>query len=737
MASNSILQIAIPSPLRRLFDYLPPTDLNNDEVAQLQAGIRIKVPFGRQTLVGILIKTTNKSDFPENKLKPAIEILDTLPLFTPTLFRLGNWAANYYQHPVGEALLHMIPKVLRDGRAATRKTQVIWQLTTQGKDTNSDTLSKAPKQQQALSYLLKNNALKQKDLSETDINRESLKALAKKGLVSERQETMALAYSKTTEEKLQLTHEQQHAVRTVLENNNKFGCYLLEGVTGSGKTEVYLQIIEEVLQQNKQAIVLVPEIGLTPQTVGRFRERFDKPVVALHSGLNDQERMNAWLAAKEGEAAIVIGTRSAIFTPLKNPGIIVVDEEHDTSFKQHEGFKYSGRDLSLVRAQYENIPVLLGSATPSFETLNNVAQKGFTRLPLTQRAGNATAPTVHYIDIRNQTLQEGFSEALIRAITQHIKNGNQVLVFINRRGFAPALMCHECGWIASCHRCDARFTLHKQPPHLHCHHCDATRPTPTSCPSCELPLQAVGYGTERSEQALQMLFPNTPIFRIDRDTTRRKSAMSSMLNRINAGGPAILVGTQMLAKGHHFPNITLVAILNADSGLFSGDFRGQERMGQLLLQVAGRSGRAEKKGEVLIQTHHPDNPLLHWLARHDYQGFAQESLNERRLANLPPYSHLILIRADGYSAEQAEAFLQLVRTEAERLQTQEKTIVLLGPIPAPMERRAGRFRQHLLIESPHRQGLQAFIAALCSRIENIKPSKGLRWTIDVDPQDLF
>ena len=480
-------------------------------------------------------------------------------------------------------------------------------------------------------------------------------------------------------------------------------------------------------------MVLIPEIGLTPQTLSRFQNRFNCPIVTLHSGLTDRERLLAWQHAQSGEAGIILGTRSAIFTAIANLGLIIIDEEHDSSFKQQDGFRYSARDIGIKRAADEQCPIVLGSATPSLETLNNALQGRYRHLQLKQRATGASAPTFELLDIRHAPMEDGFSPALISAIGNEIKRGNQVLVFINRRGFSPMLMCHDCGYVAQCHHCDARMTVHFQQRMLRCHHCGAQAPLPHHCPECNsTQLDFRGSGTERSEQALKRLFPSTDIKRIDRDTTSRKQAMQQMVAEVHEGQPCILVGTQMLAKGHHFPDVTLVAVLDADGGLFSADFRGPEKMGQLLVQVAGRAGREAKAGKVIIQTHQPEHPLITSLVNDSYHQYARAILSERQASGLPPFGHLALLRAEASNLEQAEALLQNLRDAAPPNSCQ-----IFGPLPAPMTRKAGRFRAQLLVRSDQRKPLHQTLQQLCSLAEQHPLGNKVRWSIDVDPGDMF
>ncbi len=749
MADLQILRVAVPSPLRQSFDYLPPLYSHSD-AAPLVPGLRLRVPFGRREVIGILLEVNNSSELDPHKLKAVIEILDKVPILPDKLLQLATWSAEYYQHPLGDSLHTVIPSMLRKGEPLAVRRQCCWQLSTLGKGLPKNALKAAPQQAKLLALLQQGDYLDKDALKEAGISRPILRALIKKGLVDELQieespqrgiespQPDSESHQALKEPALELNPEQQHAFTSISESLEHFRCFLLEGITGSGKTEVYLQIIQRVLEKGRQALLLVPEIGLTPQTVARFRNRFNCAVTVLHSGLSDRQRFEGWLEAQGGSANIIIGTRSATFTPMLRPGIIIIDEEHDLSFKQQDGFRYNARDLAVMRGRYENIPVILGSATPAIESLFNANFKRYQHLKLTKRAGKACHPQFHILDIQRKPLDEGLSEELIAAIKEALDQNHQVLVFLNRRGFAPTMTCHDCGWIAHCSHCEARLTVHREPPHLHCHHCDRQQSIPRQCPDCRSnQLLLLGQGTERSESALQRLFPETRILRVDRDTTQRKAAMHNIVNEVNQGGAMVLVGTQMLAKGHHFPNVTLVAILDADAGLFSTDFRGPERMGQLLIQVAGRAGRANKPGRVYIQTRFPEHPMLNTLVYRGYHPFAQDLLAERQQLRLPPYAYLALIRAEHPDREQVERFLQDTHQNTRQLILDlAKPVSLLGPFPAPLQKRAGRYRYQLLLQAERRQYLQQLLAILCPQLEKAKMGK-LRWSIDVDPQDMY
>jgi primosomal protein N' (replication factor Y) len=732
------LRIAIPTPLRRTFDYLP---AKNIDPTTLKPGIRIRVPFGRRDVIGILLEAGVEPCIDVKRLKPIKQVLDSQPLIPADILKLLQWASQYYQYPVGESLQLALPVLLRQGEPAIAPGVDIWSLTTGTQQVEPETLKRAPRQQALLAVL--QQKARPCHTAELDILyqdwRPVMKRLEEKGLVIKSSGSCLEAI--TTEptslsNPLQLNSDQQTAVDHISQHLHHFHTSLLDGITGSGKTEVYLQLIAKVLEAGQQALVLVPEIGLTPQLLQRFQARFATPIALLHSALNEKERLCAWLKAAEGEAGIIIGTRSALFTPLARPGLFIIDEEHDLSFKQQEGLRYSARDLMVMRARILDIPVILGSATPTLESLYNCEQQRFSHLRLSQRAGNARPPTFRLIDVRSQKLEYGISTPLRNAMQHHLEKNGQVLIFINRRGFAPVLLCHDCGWHSRCDRCDAHMTLHQASNRQRCHHCGSERPTVQQCPKCgKQNLFAVGYGTQRVAEALAVSFPDVPVLRIDRDSTRRKGAMQEMLEQIASGQPQILVGTQMLAKGHHFPNLTLVAVLDADYGLFSADFRAPERLGQLVLQVAGRAGRESKPGEVLIQTHHPDSPLLKTLMSQDYTRYAADLMDERKQTCLPPYTSLALLRAEATDFDLPLTFLRQAADICRS--TNNPDIELFGPFPAPMERRAGKSRAQLLFQTNERAKLQSLLAWLAQQLEGHKLSRKVRWSLDVDPQEMF
>lgn len=735
MTAPLILQIAVPVPFRKLFDYLP---VKNSATENLQPGIRIKVPFGKSQKIGILVSTSNESEYPIHKLKPAIAYLDKTSYFDQKHFAWLMWISQYYHHPIGVTLSTALPALLRKDKPIKLSEDIHWQVTKDGQQIKLENLNRAPKQK-ALLTLLKNHheAVNPAFLEEKFENwRPTMLSLEKKSLV----EKITLeAQTSTTppiaQSSKQANSEQQSAIDAITQKLSQFSVFLLDGVTGSGKTEVYLNSIVNVIKNNQQVLILIPEIGLTPQLLQRFNERFGNSVATMHSGMNDTERYRVWRDAKDNKINILIGTRSAIFTPMPKLGMIIIDEEHDLSFKQQEGLRYSARDIALTRAQRLQIPIVLGSATPSFESLLNVKRGMFQHLLLKKRAGNSKPPQIKTINIKNQKLIENFSKPLLELISKHLARNEQVMIFLNRRGFAPTMICQECGWVGMCSRCDHPMTIHAKKHRIICHHCGSERKMPAQCPECSsIDLRPRGYGTERTEQVLKELFPDTEIIRIDRDTTARKNAMHDLLNKISEDRAQILLGTQMLAKGHDFPNVTLVGILDADQGLFGADLRASERMAQLITQVAGRAGRGCKTGRVVIQTQHPDHPLLTLLIEHGYRKFCANALQEREMAKLPPYTHAALLRAESNNTQNNIHFLMDTKHILQNLNI--KSLEILGPAPSPMERKAGKYRSQLLIIGEDRKLLHAALNQLLKFIEDCKPAKKVRWNLDVDPQDM-
>ncbi len=729
-----ILRIALDTPLRRLFDYLPA----RDSTARVESGVRVRVPFGRQRLVGVVHSIAATSDLPVEKLKPVLDVIDAKPVIDAQVMQLLEWAAQYYHHPLGSVIAAALPRLAREGAAARAQTER-W-FTTSAGAVALDSLKRAPRQRELLAALQSGEGVTAEMLGEKFGDwRTPMRALVARGFASSAEAPEPATPEASGAELLRgtgpaLSETQAAAVQAIDAAHSRFAPFLLYGITGSGKTEVYLHAVEHTLRRNQRALVLVPEIGLTPQLVGRFRERFAVPVAVLHSALTDTERLAAWRQCVSGEARIVLGTRSAVFAPIADLGMVIVDEEHDSSFKQHEsGFRYSARDLAILRAQRAGAPVVLGSATPSLETLQNVANGKFTRLSLPRRTGQSMPPRAAVIDLREHAARQGISTPAVEAIQRHLAEDGQVLVFINRRGYSPTLACTACGWIAPCRDCDARLTVHLGASRLRCHHCGADAPLPEKCPQCGYTVRHVGQGTERVEETLAALFPEVPIARLDRDVVRKRGDMEAVVNRIASGEARILVGTQMVTKGHDFPSVTLVIVLNADQGLFSTDFRAPERVAQTIIQVAGRAGRGTKPGEVLIQTEYPEHPLLQSLLKDGYDGFAKTALAERAAAHWPPFAHVAALRASATALAPAVEFLREARGLAGRV----RDLKILGPAPAAMARRAARYHAQLLIEAPERGPLHRMLGEWLPRVEGIKVPRDLRWSLDIDPLDLF
>ena len=708
-AMTPVVRIAVPVPLPQAFDYAVPAACPRPAV-----GARVRVPFGNRTLVGICTETDPKDAYADPKA--LLEVLDEQSILPDDVQQLALWLAGYYHYPLGEVFATLLPNAALKGAPLRTRIEEVWRRT----GAAAPDLSRAQRQQALLAFLDRNGGWASgKAIRAAGFTSAMIAALVRKGAIEAGERRF------DAELPPRLTADQDAAVKDYRQTLDGFSPNLLEGVTGSGKTEVYLRTIADVLSRGRQVLVLVPEIALTPQTLARFRRRYGATDV-MHSGLSDQERLNAWLRCRDGQAQILIGTRSAVFTPFRQLGLIVVDEEHDTSFKQQDRLRYSARDVAVKRARDLGIPLILGSATPSLESLENVRCERYRHQLLRQRATGAPMPRMRILDIRGHPLREGLSNPLTLRIEQHLDARGQVLVFLNRRGYAPVYLCADCGWQASCSQCDARLTLHQGRRRLACHHCGAERPVTEACPSCgSAHLLAVGAGTERTEAGLRERFPGASLIRIDRDTARSQRRLEAGLAKIGRGEPGILIGTQMLAKGHDFPNITMVAAVNADAGFLSADFKAPERTAQLLVQVAGRAGRASRPGEVWIQTLQPTNPALRRLIEEGYAGFADHELSIRRRAGLPPARHMALLRAAAGDPALPAAFLAKLKARL------PGDLEVLGPAPAQMQRLANQHRFQLMLLADRRGPLHQGIKA----VSGVVAPRGLRWEIDVDPAD--
>jgi primosomal protein N' (replication factor Y) (superfamily II helicase) len=718
----TILKVAMDVPLPTLFDYRAP-----DSALPPPPGVRVRAPFGRRRPIGLVMAHAETSTIPAERLKSIIEVLDAAPLFDAPLLKLIEWTARYYHQAPGLVMAAALPAPLRQGKPTPEPPS---RVSARGAAAGAMRM-RAPKQA-ALLDLLAAAPRRTDDPALPTGWRTTAARLVARGLLEIEPEPPPAAWTSALGGP-PLNAAQQSAARGIIGDLGRYSARLLFGVTGSGKTEVYLAAASECLHRGMQVLVLVPEIGLTPQLVERFSSRLAAPVAVLHSGLSPSQRLAAWTDAWNGRAAIVIGTRSAVFVPLARPGLIIVDEEHDPSLRQHDGLRYSGRDLAVMRASLSALPVVLGSATPSLETLKHArdGRYGLSRLP--ERPGTSTQPRISLVDLRHHPASEGLSGPLLRAMQAHLDASGQVLLFLNRRGFAPALFCPACAWVATCRHCDARYTWHRRDGRMRCHHCGHDKPSPPICPGCGASVRPAGEGTERLEDALIRRFPDARIARIDRDSTRQRGAVDRILQAVRDGHTQILVGTQMLAKGHDFPAVTLVGIVNADQGLFGTDFRAGERLAQTLVQVAGRAGRAERPGEVLVQTSCPEHPLLQRLLNDGYEAFAGAALEERRAAGWPPCSYLAVVRAEARMPGIALQFLAAARAALPR----PDQVAVLGPAPAPMEKRGGSWRAQLLLQSRMRPALHAALDQLEALLPDLAESRGVRWFVDVDPQDLF
>jgi primosomal protein N' (replication factor Y) len=741
-ATAGVLRVAIDAPLRSPFDYLPPPGIAPDAVP---LGVRVRVPIGRREAIGVVVDRADQASVSAAALKSVHQVLDVTPVLDSAVMHLLRWTADYYHHPLGEVIASALPKALREGAPATAQLEC-WRATAAGRDALAIAAARrAPKQRVLLALL----ALNPDGLTAAAMTaqlpgwRDAARALRERGWI-ERLEIAAAAVAASARpsgshapasnsDAPALSAAQAAAVAQIDTSAGQYAAWVLQGATGSGKTEVYLQCAARTLAHGGSVLVLVPEIGLTPQLVQRFRARLAVDIAVLHSGLSDAERLAAWRAAHSGQARAVLGTRSAVFAPVPQLGLIVVDEEHDSSYKQHDGgCRYSARDLAVVRAQQSGVPVVLGSATPALETLQNLISGRYRGLALPRREDQALAPRLALIDLRAHTVRHGLSTPVIDAMGRHLSASGQVLVFINRRGYAPTLLCTACGWIAPCHACDARLTVHRASGQLRCHHCGAMEALPERCLRCGFTVKPVGQGTERVEETLRELFPDEALIRLDRDSASRPDQLDAIIGSVLSGAARILVGTQMVTKGHHFPGISLVVVLNADQGLFSTDFRAAERLAQTIVQVAGRAGRERNRGEVLIQTQYPEHPLLRSLLSGGYEGFAASALVERQAAQWPPFGRLAVLRASTRSSDGALAFLAAAR----QLSPAAGDVRLLGPVAAAMARRADRYHAQLLIESAERGPLHRFIDEWLPQVERLARAQHVRYALDVDPIDI-
>jgi len=735
---NQIVSVAVPVPLRQSFDFLLP----DDQRKKAFVGARVKVQFGPRQLIGVIIALKDHSDYPLKKLKPILELIDHDGLFEISLWNTLQWISRYYLAPIGEVIDGAMPVALRQGASLTPARKKSWRLTDHARSANLEELNRAPLQLAIIKKFMQNAYLHSDDFKQSFSGwRQAIKSLVKKDWLEEFIDEPRLSTRRIdTSQKLMLTDQQKGVVDELNQKiqAQRFSCSLIHGVTGSGKTEVYFSAMQRVLDSGKQVLLLVPEIGLTPQLIQRIEARFYHPMSIMHSRLNDNERHLAWWHAKQGNAKIMIGTRSAVFCSFADLGLIIIDEEHDSSFKQQDGVRYQARDVAVYRASQLGIPIILGSATPSLESYANAKSGRYDLLSLKQRASNVAMPSVHLFDLNRQPSVDGLSPGMLEAIGKTLAEKKQVMLFLNRRGFAPVLYCKACGETVKCHRCDSHLTLHHRINKMRCHHCGYEGRVPQSCRACKADeLVEVGEGTQRVEDALALRFPDARLLRIDRDSTARKGELEALLEQAKDGQADILIGTQLITKGHDFPDLAMVGVLEADQGLYSNDFRATESLFQQVLQVAGRAGRRDQVGRVYIQTHFPEHSFFQFVKGHDFDGFAQTLLQEREHTQYPPFGYFALVRSE--SPHQAKA-LQFLRRAKRDIQP-EQGVRVMDAIPAPMERRAGRYRAQLLVCADQRSCLNATLVKwlnhLASDKEAKKLSSSVRWSLDVDPWDHY
>lgn len=727
--SGHYLEVAVNRPLFQSFTYYSHTPV--------EIGSRVLIKIGKSTEVGIVISAETVKPETDFKIKTIEKLLDSKPTFSEDILKLLKWTANYYLQPLGEIVFTFLPKYLKgDDPLTSLNTDVYSHID----KTDRSALSKnAHKQLEAYDFIATNGPISKDSLRKNGIQSQTLKQLLDKQLIEKHSVTPKAEISSTKKQPtLTLNEEQNNAAQAVIESKGRFNSFLLEGITGSGKTEVYLNISQHFLNQGKQILLLVPEIGLTPQLADRLQSQLSFPVITLHSDLANKERASRWLQSHDANPVVLIGTRSAVACNLPNLGCIILDEEHDSSFKQQEGTRYHSRSVAIKRAQLSDIPVVLGSATPSIETLINAQEGKYKHLTLTTRATGAELPDIHLEDTNTLTPDKVFSDHTITSITETLTNQQQALIFINRRGYAPTMQCSQCHWIAECTDCDVAMTVHKSTNSLNCHHCESTSVIPQRCPKCNSPyLTALGFGTERIESELTALFPNHPILRMDRDSTQNRGSIEKIRNELNKGEPCILIGTQMVAKGHDFPNLTLTVVLNCDNGLHSQDFRAKETMIQNLIQVSGRSGRGEKHGQVIIQTNYPDHPTLKHLKDQDYQSFVKEELSHRRALDLPPYAYQATIRMQ--SLMDNSAFEKLQNIEQQLKQSSQSQLHhdlnISYAMPASIEKKSNWYRYLIVLSSPSRKRLHQYLSFSQELLAKYRRTKKLKWVIDVDPLD--
>lgn len=729
------IEVAVFAPLRQSFTYL--------HEKKIPSGARVLIQFGRRQLIGVVLQShaDNHTGLTNNKIKPITQLIDEHPIYTQSVFNLLCWASHYYIHPIGEVFSSAIPVKLRNQNALhTPETLKSINIASEKSALAEKTLARAPKQREIYQHIEQNgssilfNRLKQ----EFPNSHSAINALLTKSLLYiDDYQAQTTTIDKPHD--FALNAEQQHVLQQISQSTTSFHSFLLQGITGSGKTEVYLALSEEIVRQGRQVLILVPEISLSPQLVRRFTQRFGDTVCVSHSALNDAERYETWWRARQGHSQIILGTRSAVFTPMSQPGMIIIDEEHDASYKQQDGFRYHARDIAVKRASSENIPIILGSATPALESKYNAKQGRYTTLYLSKRIGNAALPEIKLIDTKKFRLFEGISLPLIEALRERMARKEQSILFLNRRGYAQVAQCSACGWQAHCNRCDAFLTYHQTQNALRCHHCNHRQRNPKNCPQCDSELHYIGIGTQRLQASIEQHLPEARLLRLDRDNITTQKKLDHALHDIHMQKVDIIIGTQLIVKGHDFPNVTLVGVINSDQGLYSVDFRATEHLYQQLVQVAGRAGRANLKGEVIIQTAHPQNEDLQFIVKQDYERFAEHCFAQREMMALPPFTHGALFRAEATTSQQALSLLQQVRHYALQLCQHQNihNISIFDAVDAPAKKRIGHYRAQLFMTAKSRKSLHQVLQQTVAMMTDNTHAKKVRWSVDIDPSDMY
>ncbi|MEC9205805.1 MAG: primosomal protein N' [Pseudomonadota bacterium] len=725
---SNLIKVVLNLPIYQTFDYIAPKNLDLD-----MSGVRVEVMFGRKKMLGIVvpssINTDNKKVKKKYELKEILKIIDKKPIINKDIMNMCLWASNYYQYPLGQILFSSIPSILRKGGDVEAKESITYTFSVTSK-VNSEYFKNKPSQRKIFDYVKKNKKVFLDDIKKITTNLDPLQKLINQKLIKRIEFKPEKESILST---IDLNKEQLSIYKNITSNIDGFGSYLVEGATGSGKTELYIKISELITSKKGQVLIMVPEINLTPQTLERFQRYLGFNVKSYHSSLTESERLNTWLGSQNGDIDIIIGTRSSIFLPFKNLKVIIIDEEHDASLKQQEKFKYHARDLSLIRGQSNNFPVVLGSATPSFESLHNCKIGKYNHLELSKKFFKTLPPKIILVDLNKDIPDDGFSSELKKQIKNQLKKQEQTLLFIGRRGFSHTLLCKSCGWLSKCSKCDAYMAYHSNEKKLWCHHCGHKEYFYGKNACCkESEIIPLGFGTERIEKKLKSLFPSAKIMRIDSDSINTNRKIKDFVEQTKAGSIDILVGTQMLVKGHDFPKVSLVGIMDIDPGLHSIDFRGTERTAQLMVQVAGRSGRHKTQGQVIIQTRKPDHQLITELLKYGYRNFSKRALLEREEALLPPYSFIALLKISSHKINLCQNFLQTLKDNF----GDNKNINIYGPIPAPMIKKNNMYHFQLMIKSLNRklllqksQEIREYIVG--KRLNNI------RWSLDIDPLDVY